>query len=223
VALATLLEALAVWRRESESACGASGASSSVELLVAETLPQHFDWSSSSGSGSGGGSSSGSGSGGGSIGIGIGIGSGSGSGGGSGGGSSSSSGSGSSSGGSSAAAAAECRGNSSSGCGCRRDTPRPYLAASPYLRSSAQVDGLAARARLRAEQAGAPLEDWHNALAAPLLARLGARRVPLFAALRTRGELHRPGDCLHWCEATEATQHMATAVLAVLAASASPE
>ncbi len=55
---------------------------------------------------------------------------------------------------------------------------------------------------------------------APLLARLGVRTVPLFAALSTRSELHKPGDCLHFCEASEATQHMATAVLAVLAASA---
>lgn len=143
--LATLLEALAAWRRE--SVCGAP-----VELLVAETLPQHFHWNSSD--------------------------------------------------------------------GCRDGTPQPFLAAKVYLTNgSSQLEGLATRARVRAEQAGAPVENWHNALVAPLLVRLGVPTVPLFAALRTRGELHKPGDCLHLCEASEATQHTATAVLAVLAAS----
>jgi hypothetical protein len=70
------------------------------------------------------------------------------------------------------------------------------------------------------------LPDWRNVLLRPLLAAHGVPRVPVAAALSSRGDLH-PGrshvanampDCTHICEPSEASHHLARAVLSVAAA-----
>ena len=61
--------------------------------------------------------------------------------------------------------------------------------------------------------------DWRNHIARKLLRERGVPVVPLAAALSSRSELHTGGggDCTHWCEGSEASLFMATAVLNVLA------
>jgi len=61
--------------------------------------------------------------------------------------------------------------------------------------------------------------DWRNHMVRPLLRARGVPFVPLAAALSTRSHLHTggSGDCTHWCEGTEASLFMATALLNTIA------
>ena len=61
--------------------------------------------------------------------------------------------------------------------------------------------------------------DWRNHIVRPLLRARGVPFVPLAAALSTRSQLHTggSGDCTHWCEGTEASLFMATALLNTIA------
>lgn len=62
--------------------------------------------------------------------------------------------------------------------------------------------------------------DWRNTIANPLLRKAGISVVPLSEALSARADLHtaHPGDCTHWCDASEASLIMAHAVLTGIAA-----
>ena len=122
---------------------------------------------------------------------------------------------------------------------CVVDTPSTYLPTAG-LRSRtndsriwAKVRDACIRAAAHMPQARAVCEprlsnesavhNWRNVVAAAVLTRHNVTIVPLFSALRERGDLHRHTlsagwDCTHYCEASEATQHMAKALLAVLAA-----
>ena len=61
--------------------------------------------------------------------------------------------------------------------------------------------------------------DWRNHIARRLLRERGIPVVPLAAALSSRSDLHTggAGDCTHWCEGTEASVFLSSAVLNVLA------
>ena len=69
------------------------------------------------------------------------------------------------------------------------------------------------------------LRDWQNRVATPIMRAAAIPIVPLFAALSERSDLHAKAekdgrataDCTHWCEQSEATHHMASAALNVLA------
>lgn len=70
------------------------------------------------------------------------------------------------------------------------------------------------------------LHDWQNRVATPIMRAAAIPIVPLFAALSKRSDLHASvlakaengaADCTHWCEQSEATHHMASAALNVLA------
>ena len=73
---------------------------------------------------------------------------------------------------------------------------------------------------------GAPLADWRNAVASPVLQRARVPVVPQAAALRASSSLHKGivrqvllgPDCTHWCDASLPSLHIITMTLNAVAA-----